>query len=140
MSLISAIRTYVATYSGLESGAGLFTDILSNVPTQYAIVSLPVNPIIETYINGKTLRQYAFALQSTESTADDPARVANLEFYETFAAWLETQTKAGTLPSLGTGKTALTVEALGTPILFDTGESGTGIYQLQCRLTYEQDP
>ena len=138
MSLISAIRTYVATYSGLEAGAGLFTDILSSVPTQYAVVPLPANPILETYINGKTLRQYPFALQSMESTADDPTRTANQEFYETFAAWLETQNDAGVLPSLGTGKTAESIEALGTPILFDLGDSGTGVYQLQCRVTYEQ--
>lgn len=139
MSLIGSIRTYIATYPSLESGAGLFTDVLGNTPTQYAVVSLPGATIIEEYLNGASLRQYTFALQSMESTADDPTRTANLEFYEAFAAWLETQTEAGVLPTLDSGKTPEAIEALGQPILFDLGESGTGVYQLQCRLTYEQD-
>jgi hypothetical protein len=139
VTLISAVKTYIATYNGLEDDAGLFIELLGALPTQYALVPLPGPKIIETYIDGSSLRQYQFALQSMESTADDPARIANNEFYEAFADWLESQTEAGTLPSLGTGKTAESIEALGQPILFQLGDSGTGIYQLQCRLVYQQD-
>jgi len=139
MSIIADIKTYIATYSGLQEDAGLFVEVLGALPTQYALVPLPGPKIIEEYLNGASLRQYPFALQSMESTADDPARIANNEFYETFADWLESQTEAGVLPSLDTGKTAETIEALGQPILFQLGESGTGVYQLQCRLTYHQE-
>lgn len=138
MSLIAAIKTYIATYPSLEESAGIFTDILSNIPTQYAVVSVPGPVIVEQYISGASLRQYQFALQSMESTADDPTRTANLEFYEAFAEWLESQTEAGVFPTLDTGKTAESIEAAGQPILFENGESGTGVYQLQCRLTYRQ--
>lgn len=139
MSLIASIREFVATYDGLQEDAGLFTDVLAPLPTQYALISLPGQTVITTYLNGKTQRQYSFALQSTESTADDPARVANLEFYEAFADWLEEQSAAGTLPNLDSGKTAEHIEAVSQPILFELGDSGTGIYQLQCRLVYEQE-
>jgi len=139
MSIIADIKTYIATYPGLQEDAGLFVEVLGSIPTQYALGPLPGPKIIEEYLNGASLRQYPFALQSTESTADDPARIANNEFYETFADWLESQTEAGVLPSLDTGKTAETIEALGQPILFQLGESGTGVYQLQCRLTYHQE-
>lgn len=140
MSIIQAVMDYIATYPGLEENAGLFVETLGSVPTEYALVPLPGPRIVETYLDDSSLRQYQFALQSTESTADDPARIANNEFYEAFAEWLESQSKAGVLPSLDSGKTAESIEPLGQPILFLTSESGTGIYQIQCRLTYQQDP
>jgi hypothetical protein len=138
MSLISAVRTFIATYPGLVDNAGLFIDTVGQVPTEYALVSLPGQSVIETYLNDDSLRQFQFALQSTESTADDPARLANIEFYEAFAEWIDQQNNAGTLPTLEEGKTANSIESLGQPILFELGDSGTGIYQLQCRMTYTQ--
>lgn len=139
MSLISAVKSYIATYSGLNASAGLLIDVLGSIPTQYAIVPLPGASIIETYLDGSTTRQFLFALQSQESTADDAARAANYEFYEGFAAWIESQNDAGAFPTLASGKTSEAIEVLGQPILFEFGESGTGIYQIQCRLTYGQD-
>ena len=138
MSLIGSIRTYLLTYSGLVSGAGLLVDTLGKEPTQYSLVPLPGARIVQTYINGATVREFAFAVQSMESTADDPARIANHEFLETLADWIESQNEAEVFPTLDSGKTPVRIEVLGQPILFEFGESGTGIYQLQCRLTYEQ--
>jgi hypothetical protein len=139
MSVLSAIRTFILTYSGLNDDAGMLIDVLGKTPTQYALVPLPGTKLLETYLDNSSLRQYPFALQSMESTADDVTRLANVEFYEAFTEWLENQNTAGTLPTLGSGKTAETIESLGQPILFEFGESGTGIYQLQCRLTYQQN-
>src|SRR5512138_1699152 len=99
MSLIAAVKTYLLTYSGLEAAAALLIDVLGKEPTQYALVPLPGNPIVESYLDGSTQRQFLFALQSQESTADDAARTANYEFYEGFAAWIETQNAAGTFPT-----------------------------------------
>lgn len=138
MSLLSSVKTYLLTYGGLKSGAGFLVDVIGKTPTQYAVVPLPGNPILETYLDDSSLRQFAFALQSQESTADDAARIANYEFYESFAAWIETQNKAGVFPLLAVGKTPEAIEVLGQPILFEFGESGTGIYQIQCRLVYGQ--
>jgi hypothetical protein len=138
MSLISSLRTYLLTYPGFVSGAPLLIDNLGKSHTQYGVFPLPGARIIESYIDGSSLRQFAFALQSMESIADDAARQEAHEFYEALADWFETQTKAGVLPSLGAGKTAQTIEALQSGFLFEFGESGTGVFQMQCRLTYEQ--
>jgi hypothetical protein len=138
-SLIDSLRTYLITYSGLADNAPMLTDVLGKTPTQYAIVPLPGEHVIATYINDATLRAFPFALQSMESVADETSRLANYEFYEAFAAWIEQQNKIGTLPTLGTSKTSESIEVLGQPILFEFGESGTGIYQIQCRLVYEQN-
>jgi hypothetical protein len=138
VTLLESVRTWLLTYSELDVNAGFLVEQLSGQPTQYALVPLSGNPIVETYVNGATLRQFPFAVQSLESTADDLARIAASGFYEGLSEWIETQNAAGTLPTLDDGKTPESVEPLGLPILIEFGESGVGIYQLQCRLTYEQ--
>ncbi len=138
MSLISAVHTWLLTYTGLADAAPLLVDTLGSTPTQYALVPLPGVRILQTYISGKTKRQFSFALQSMEFATDDDAREANHEFYEAFADWVEQQNAAGTFPTLATGQTPESIEVLGHPILFQLGDSGTAIYQIQCRLVYEQ--
>ena len=138
MSLISAVRTYLATYSGLTTGAPLWVDHLGQVPTEYGITPLGGARIVESNIDGSTVREFPFAFSSTESTADNLERLDNIGFYETFADWLESQTNAGAFPTLATGKTATKIEALEWAYLYQEGESSTGIYQIQCKLTYEQ--
>lgn len=139
MSLVASVRTWLLTYDGLEEQAALLVDKLGKEPTQYALVPLPGAAVLETYLDDSTRRQFPFALQSMEFVANDEKRVATYEFYEGFAAWVESQNAAGTFPTLDDGKTPESVEILGQPILFEFGESGTGIYQIQCRVIYEQD-
>lgn len=139
MTIIDAIRTHLETYTGLEEDAPIWVDNLGAVPTEYSIEPLPGDKVLETYIDSSSLRSFPFAFNSMESTAGDPARLENIGFFETFAEWLEAQTEAGTLPTLGTGKTAISIEALGWGWMLEQGESGTGIYQIQCRLIYEQE-
>lgn len=139
MSIISSVRTYLATYTGLKTGAPLWVDFLGNKPSEYAVIPLAGGKVIETYLSGKSLREYPFAFQSMESTADDLERLENSGFFETFADWLETQTEAGTLPTLGTGQTTELIEALGWGYLYEQGNSDTGVYQIQCRIVYGQD-
>lgn len=138
MSIISALKTYIATYNGLEANAPLLIDVLGKEPTQYAIVPIPGARVAEWYINGGSKREYPFAIQSMESNADEGIRIAINEFYEALADWFESQTLAGTLPTLAAGKTATDIEALGWGFLQEFGESGSGIYQVQAKLTYEQ--
>lgn len=137
-NIIEPIKTFIATYSGLTSGAALTIDTLGQTPTEYSIMSLPGGRIVTTYVNDATEREYPFAFQATLSTADEAERIVNNGFFEDFAAWLESQTNAGTLPTLETGKTATKIEALGWGFPLDQGESGTAIYQITCKLTYDQ--
>lgn len=140
MSIIEAIQTYLKSYSNLESGAPVWVDYLGSSPVEYSIQPLPGSIVLESYINGSSLRSYAFAFQSMESTADDLERLGTQGFYEEFAEWLEQQTENEDLPTLDSGKTALSIEATGWGYLYQQGESATGVYQIQCRLEYKQEP
>ena len=139
MSVISSVKIYLATYSALKTGAPLWVDFLGANPTGYAIIPLAGTKIVESYIDGGSLREFPFAFQSMESTADELERLENNGFYEAFADWLETQTLANILPTLGSKQTAFKIEALGWAYLYEQGQSSTGTYQIQCKLTYQQD-
>lgn len=138
MSLISAIQTYIKTYTGLTANSPVWVNYLNDRPTAYSIVPQPGGRILEAYIDGSSWREFPFAFQIVKSTADDAARLDNIGFAESFADWLDAQTKAGTLPTLATGKTPYSIEAASWGFLFEQGDSGTGIYQISCRLVYEQ--
>lgn len=140
MSLISAVQSYLKSYSQLKDGAPLWVDYLGSQATEYAVYPLPGARIVEQYLNGGSLREYPFAFQSTELTADDQERLETLDFYEAFAEWLDAQTLDGILPDLGTKRTADTIAATGWAYLYQQGQSDTGIYQIQIKLTYTQDP
>jgi hypothetical protein len=47
MSIISSVKTYLATYTGLATGAPLWVDHLGSTPTEYAVVPLAGSRIAE---------------------------------------------------------------------------------------------
>lgn len=139
MTVLAAVQTFIKTYGSLVSNAPVLIDFMAATPTQYAIIPLPGARVVEWYINGGSVREFPFAFESMESTADELERLENIGFFEAFSDWLESQSLAGTLPTLGTGKTATKIETLGWAFLYEQG-SETGTYQIQCRLEYEQVP
>ena len=137
MTIIESLKAYLKTCPNLADGALLEVD--HNGPAiQYAIVPVPGARVLETYLDGGSLREFPFAFQTAAITADDAERIDNAGFQETFADWLEAQTEAGNLPALDAGKTAESIAATSWGYLFEQGESDTGIYQIQCKLTYRQ--
>lgn len=139
MSIIEAVQTYLRSYSALKEDAPIWVDHLGNTPTEYAVVPLPGSGVVEEYVSGKSLRQFQFAFQSMESTADDLTRLSNSGFFEALSEWFDSQTKAGTLPELESGKTPTEIKALGWGFLYQQGQSETGVYLIQCGLEYIQD-
>jgi hypothetical protein len=138
MSIIEAIQDYIKDCTELDVGAPVWVNYLGNEPVEYSIVPIPGSRILETYLDGSSLRVYPFAFQSVESTADDLERLGTQGFYEAFADWLEEQTTVGNLPVLDYNKQSELLEATGWGYLFQEGESATGIYQIQCQLQYIQ--
>jgi hypothetical protein len=140
MSIISAVKTYLKTYSGLKSGAPVWVDYLGPTPTEYAVMPASGARTVEQYINGGSMREFPFTFQAMRSTADELERLETVGFYEAFADWLETQSNTGALPTLGAKQTPTKIEAVTWGYLFEEGNSETGIYQILCKLTYEQTP
>jgi len=140
LTLIESIRTYLLTFSSLESGGLVNVDHLGQTPGEYSIIPLPGERIVESYIDGGSSREYPFAFQAVVSTSDNAERMDTNGFYEALADWFETQTESGVLPTLSAKKTATSIETTSWGYLFEEGQSDTGIYQVTCKLTYEQQP
>jgi hypothetical protein len=138
-SILEGVRAFVATYTGNDP---LNVDYLGTAIPGYSIVSLPGGGWIEggRYLNGGGMKEFLFAVQSKQSTADELERMDNNGFFEAFSDWLDTQTEAGTLPELPSGKTAEVIETVGAGFLYEHGVSDTGTYQVTCRLEYEVEP
>lgn len=138
MSIIAAVRSYLAQYSGLKQGAPVWVNRLGSQPVGYSLQPLAGQKVLEEYIDGGSLREFPFAFQSMESTADQLERLETIGFFEALADWCEAQTQAGVLPNLDSGRTAIRLAADSWAYLYEQGGSDTGIYQINCRLTYEQ--
>jgi hypothetical protein len=136
--MLSAVTTYIKTCLDLADGAPVWVDFLGSDGVQYSVVPLPGARIISEDIIGNTVREFPFAFQSMASTADDLERLETAGFFETFAAWLESQSKSGVFPTLEEGQEPTKIESTGWGFLYEQGVSDTGIYQIQCKLTYEQ--
>jgi hypothetical protein len=140
MSLIESVKAYIAQYAELDPGAPLWVDYIGSEPTSYTIIPLPGTKIVQSYINGGSMREFPFSFRSMELTADEAERLDNIGFFEAFAEWLEAQSEGGVLPTLEAGKTPLEIEAVSWAYIKETSESDTATYNIQCKLTYEQAP
>lgn len=138
MSDLSAVKAFIATYSGLETGAPITTNEAGVNPTWYSIIPAAGADVLEQDIAGHRTRQFPFMFQSTRYTLDEAERLESIGFYDDFSDWLKDQTDADNLPTLASGKTATLIETTGRAFLLQTSPD-VGIYTIPCRLEYEQD-
>lgn len=135
--MIDNIREYLKTCPYLKNGK-INVDYLGEAPVRYTIDAVPSPAVLKHYAGGDTLRQFVFVFASREYYGQEVLQnMQNNSFYESFAAWLEEQSEAGELPSLESGKTAQSMEALTSGYLYD-GDTDNARYQIQCRLVYYQ--
>lgn len=134
MSDIKAIQDFLLSYQSLEDDRPVWVEMLGEEPLSYTVFLVPGKQVTEDIMGNKTV-SYPFGFGAVEVIADNSALVT-AEFYEEFADWLEEQTEGGNLPTLDTGKTALSIEALDTATIIERAEK-TGVFQILCRLIYE---
>ena len=134
MSDIKAIQDFLLSYQSLEQNRPVWVEMLGEEPLSYTVFLVPGKQVQEDIIGNKTV-SYPFGFGAVEVIADNSALLA-AEFYEAFADWLDKQTESGNLPTLDTGKTAISIEALDTATIIERAEK-TGVFQILCKLVYE---
>lgn len=138
-STIASVREYMMTCPFLDEFARINIDYLGAEPTQYTIDTIPTDPIVKRYTNGDSIRQLVFVFASREYYgAEVLENMANSDFYEKLADWLEQQSRQKNLPMMAEGKKARTIGALTSGYAFAT-DAHTAQYQIQCKLTYFQE-
>jgi|MTBAKSStandDraft_2_1061841.scaffolds.fasta_scaffold00712_43 hypothetical protein len=134
MSDIKAVQDFLLSYQSLEDDRPVWVEMLGEEPLSYTVFLVPGKQVEEDIIGNKTV-SYPFGFGAVEVIADNSALLA-AEFYEAFADWLDEQTESGNLPTLDTGKTAISIEALDTATIIERAEK-TGVFQILCKLVYE---
>lgn len=137
--MINHLREYFLKCPLLTENVALNVDFLSVDGIEYSIDSMPHSPIIETYIDGSTVRQYNFIFSSREYyNQDNKQNSKNIEFYEKLSQWIENNSLKGILPTLDSGQTPLKLSVNTAGYLFDE-DLKTARYQIQCSLEYQQE-
>lgn len=136
-SIIQGITEYFLDCPLLRDGV-LRVDALGDDAGEYVIETGIFDPILRTYVDGSSSRQYQFNLGSREFYSMDRLQnIQNSAFYEDLADWVEKQSLEGNLPELPAGMEAEALEILSPGYLYD-GAMKNARYQIQMRLLYKK--
>lgn len=137
--IIKALREYIRTCPHLDSfnnAVKVNVNYLEPQADTYSIEEVPIEPIVKRYVNGDSIRQYAFIFTSREPYGIDVLQnIDNSGFYEKFADWIENQNNNEIFPLLGNGLEPLKIEVTSTGYAFAVTED-TAQYQINLRLKY----
>ena len=137
--IIDSLRNYMRNLKCLDTfnnAIRVNVNYLEATTDTYSIEEVPVNPILKKYVNGDSIRQYAFIFTSREPYGIDVlTNIDNSGFYEKLADEIENNNNKGILPLLDKNLEALTIEVTSTGYAFAVTED-TAQYQINLRLKY----
>lgn len=137
--IIDSLRNYIRKCPYLDTfnnAIKVNVNYLEGSPDTYSIEEVPINPIVKKYVNGDSIRQYAFIFTSREPYgADVFQNIDNSGFYEKFADWIEESNNNEIFPLLDDGLEPLAIEVTSTGYAFAVTED-TAQFQIQLRLKY----
>jgi len=137
--IIESIRNFIREMDCLEmfnNAIRVNVNYLDSTVDTYSIEEMPISPILKTYVNGDSIRQYAFIFTSREPYgADVLQNIDNSGFYEKFADEIETKNDNEIFPILGDDLETQEIKVTSTGYAFAVSED-TAQYQIQLRLKY----
>lgn len=140
-TLIGAVREFILSCPFIKEFEDAFPVIgvenLAEEVDSYMIEALPVNPVIKQYLDGSSIRQFAFVLASRELNGENEVNIENNQFYEKFSEWLDKCTRTNVFPELGEHREAMKINATTCGYVFNADET-KATYQIQCNMKYYQ--
>lgn len=135
MTIIEAVKQFVAQYPGLKGGK-LNVDFLPAAAANYSVDAVPTKTAVKQYMDGSSLRQFLFVLASrTYYGPEIRQQIDNLGFFEGFSDWLDEQNRIRCYPDLGGGRQVRKMEVTTSGYAF-LPDTETARYQIQCKITY----
>lgn len=132
MSILSSLCRWLEGFAGME--LQIMTDQTGEAPSSYALAPSGSGKTSRD-ICGNRVYQNSYTFYAKEAASDEVDRGDNHDFLESFGAWIEDKSEAGELPAFG--ESYLTEEiAVSNAMLFDIGEDGTGLYQIQLQIIF----
>lgn len=135
MSIIKALQDYLETYEGMEIRpiSEVLTDQVGKRPSSYALAPSGNGKTV-TDIIGNKIFENNYVFYAKEAAKDEIDRQENYDFLEDLSDWLDDQNDVGNLPVLS-GRYSIENLEVSNAMLFDIDEDGTGLYQVQIKLT-----
>lgn len=137
--IIDSIRNYMRNLKCLDTFNNAIRVNVNylepNVDT-YSIEEVPIDPILKKYVNGDSIRQYAFMFTSREPYGVDVLQnIDNSGFYEKLADEIEINNNNEIFPLLDNGLEVLEIKVTSTGYAFAVTED-TAQFQIQLKLKY----
>ena len=132
MSIIGALRSYLAEYEGIDL---LLTDVTMGAGS-YAL-SPSANGILKRDILGNATYQNSYIFTAKERGGDEVDRQDNYDFLEGFCQWLEGRNERRDLPQLPSPYLPVSLE-VSNVMLMDIEEGGAATYQVQIQFEFEK--
>lgn len=133
MSIIGALRSYLAEYEGIDL---LLTDVTMGAGS-YAL-SPSANGILKRDILGNVTYQNSYIFTAKEHGGDEVDRQDNYDFLEGFCQWLEGRNERRDLPQLPSPYMPVSLE-VSNVMLMGAEEGGEAIYQVQIQFIYQKN-
>lgn len=137
--IINSLRNYMRTLKCLDTfnkAIRVNVNYLEENPDTYSIEEIPIEPIAKKYVNGDSIRQYAFIFTSREPYGVDVLQnIDNSGFYEKLADEIESKNDKGVFPLLENGLETLEIKVTSTGYAFAVTED-TAQYQINLKLKY----
>ena len=131
--MIEKIRQYFIDNNIIDENSRINVDFLGKEPTEFALEPMPVNPILEKYVNGSSYRQFQFQLLScNDYGADVIQNMSNSSYYENLYTLIEKYNAIKKLPDIDGIDS---IECLNSGGILDAG-TNTARYSIQMRITY----
>lgn len=137
--MIQDIRKFILTCPFLkesDEGIRLNVNYLGDDATVYSIEELPCQPVIKTYVNGDSVRQFQFTFCSREPYGNNIVQnITNSDFYTDFADWINEQNNNKNFPTLADGLNVEKIEVLTNGYAFAVS-ADKARYQIELKLRY----
>lgn len=133
MSIIGALRSYLAEYEGIDL---LLTDVTMGAGS-YAL-SPSANGVLKRDILGNVTYQNSYIFTAKEHGGDEVDRQDNYDFLEGFCQWLEGRSERRDLPQLPSPYMPVSLE-VSNVMLMGAEEGGEAIYQVQIQFIYQKN-
>lgn len=138
MTVVESLYNYFDKCELLDPNSKINIDLLEQDIVGYSIETVPCNPIVKSYRDGSSKKQYMFIFASREYYGDNLTNIANSRFYENLTDWISQQTRNGNLPELPLGYEPLDLRVTSSGYVIDN-DTKSARYQIQCRLKYYQE-
>ncbi len=131
--MIEKTRQYLIDNRIIDDDCRINVDFLGENPTEFAIIPIAVDPILERYVDGTSLRQYQFQLIScNDYGADVMQNIDNSTFYEQLYNLIEENNNKNILPKIDG---IVSIECLNNGAILDA-TTNTAKYAIQMKITY----